>query len=80
MKKILMVLTSHRLDCFRLCMDLLIYGGSIRRFDQVVLLLNGVQGRHLRYVRRLQAAQANHLREASPDAVAWLRQFSHPNH
>ena len=28
----------------------------------------------------LQAAQANHLREASPDAVAWLRQFSHPNH
>lgn len=56
MKKILMVLTSHRLDCFRLCMDLLIYGGSIRRFDQVVLLLNGVQGRHLRYVRRLQAA------------------------
>ena len=55
MKKILMVLTSHRLDCFKLCMDLLIHGGSIRRFDRVVLLLNGVKGRHLRYVRRLLA-------------------------
>ena len=56
MKKILMVLTSHRLDCFRLCMDLLLRGGSIRFFDRVVLLLNGVAGRHLRYVRDLQAA------------------------
>ena len=42
MKKILMVLTSHRLDCFKLCMDMLLHGGSIRRFDKVVLLLNGV--------------------------------------
>ena len=56
MKKILMILTSHRLDCFRLCMDMLIHGGSIRRFDRVVLLLNGVRGRHLRYVRHLLAA------------------------
>jgi hypothetical protein len=55
MKRILMILTSHRLDCFRLAMDLLFAGGSIRRFDRVVLLLNGVAGRHLRYVRRLQA-------------------------
>ena len=55
MKKILMVLTSHRLDCFRLCMDLLIHGGSIRCFDRVVLLLNGVKGRHLRYVQQLLA-------------------------
>ncbi len=55
MKKILMILTSHRLDCFRLCMDMLIQGGSIRRFDRVVLLMNGVQGRHLRYIRRLLA-------------------------
>jgi hypothetical protein len=54
MKKILMILTSHRLDCFRLCMDMLIHGGSIRRFDRVVLLLNGVKGRHLRYVQSLQ--------------------------
>ena len=55
MKKILMILTSHRLDCFKLCMDMLIQGGSIRRFDRVVLLLNGVKGRHLRYVQRLLA-------------------------
>jgi hypothetical protein len=55
MKKILMILTSHRLDCFKLCMDMLIHGGSIRRFDRVVLLLNGVKGRHLRYVQRLVA-------------------------
>ena len=56
MKKILMVLTSHRLDCFKLCMDMLLQGGSIRRFDRVVLLLNGVEGRHLRHVQRLMAA------------------------
>jgi hypothetical protein len=56
MRKILMILTSHRLDCFNLCMDMLFHGGSIRRFDRVVLLLNGVQGRHLRYVQRLMAA------------------------
>lgn len=56
MKKILMILTSHRLDCFKLCMDMLIQGGSIRRFDRVVLLLNGVKGRHLRYVRQLQTS------------------------
>ena len=54
MKKILMILTSHRLDCFKLCMDLLLNGGSIRRFDRVVLLLNGVRGRHARYVRQIQ--------------------------
>lgn len=55
MQKILMVLTSHRLDCFRLCMDLLLQGGSIRHFDRVVLLLNGVEGRHLRYIEALKA-------------------------
>lgn len=62
MKKILMILTSHRLDCFKLCMDMLIHGGSLRRFDRVVLLLNGVKGRHLRYVR--------HLLSAHPD-IPW---------
>ena len=56
MKKILMILTSHRLDCFKLCMDMLIHGGSIRRFDRVVLLLNGVKGRHLLYVQQIMAA------------------------
>jgi len=53
MQKILMILTSHRLDCFRLCMDFLLAGQSIRDFDRVVLLLNGVKGRHLRYVAEL---------------------------
>ena len=53
--KVLMVLTSSRLDCFRLCMDRLLVGGSIRRFDHVALLLNGVVGRHRRYVERLVA-------------------------
>ncbi len=48
-----MILTSHRLDCFRLCMDCLIRGGSARHFDHIALLLNGVKGRHLRYVRSL---------------------------
>ena len=62
MKKILMILTSHRLDCFKLCMDMLIQGGSIRRFDRVVLLLNGVKGRHLRHVR--------HLVDAHPE-IPW---------
>ena len=52
-EKVLMVLTSHRLDCFRLCMDMLLRGGSIRRFDAVALLLNGVVGRHRRYIDRL---------------------------
>lgn len=55
MKKVLMILTSHRLDCFRLCMDMLIHGGSIRRFDHVALLLNGVKGRHRCYIDRLMA-------------------------
>lgn len=58
-KRILMVLTSHRLDCFRLCMDLLIQGRSIYEFDRVVLLLNGVQGPHLRYICRLQKEYAD---------------------
>ena len=54
-----MILTSHRLDCFKLCMDLLIQGKSIYDFDQVVLLLNGVEGRHRRYVEGLQWKHAN---------------------
>ena len=58
MKKILMILTSHRLDCFKLCMDMLIQGGSIRRFDRVVLLLNGVKGRHLLIRNRFSGARA----------------------
>jgi len=56
MKRILMLLTSHRLDCFRLCADLLIQGGSAGRFDKVVLLLNGVEGQHRRRVDRILEA------------------------
>ena len=52
-RKILMVLTSSRLDCFQLCMDMLLKGGSAQRFDQVALLLNGVVGAHRRYVDRM---------------------------
>ncbi len=54
--KVLMILTSHRLDCLKLCMGLLFHGGSVRRFDHVVLLLNGVVGRHLGWINRLMAA------------------------
>jgi hypothetical protein len=53
MRKILMILTSHRLDCFKLTMDFLFATDSLRPFERVVLMLNGVVGRHLRYVRQL---------------------------
>ena len=50
MKQVLMILTSHRLDCLRLCVDLLFETQSIRRFDRVVWLMNGVVGRHRAYI------------------------------
>ena len=50
MNRVLMILTSHRLDCLRLCVDLLFETGSIRRFDRVVWLMNGVTGRHRTYI------------------------------
>lgn len=50
---ILMILTSHRLDCFRLAIDCLVRGGSAERFDKVVVLCNGVVGAHRRYVDSL---------------------------
>jgi len=53
MQKILMILTSHRLDCFRLCIDLLVRGGSASRFERVAILCSGVVGRHLEYVQSL---------------------------
>lgn len=53
MRTILMILTSHRLDCLRLCIDLLVQGGSAARFDRVCLLCSGVTGAHLRYVESL---------------------------
>ncbi len=53
MKNILMILTSHRLDCLKLCIDLLIQGGSANRFDRICLLCSGITGRHRRFVRSL---------------------------
>ncbi|MBU0677832.1 MAG: hypothetical protein KJ626_06915 [Verrucomicrobia bacterium] len=53
--RILMILTSHRLDCFKLCMDMLFHGGSIQKFDKVVLLLNGVVGCHKKYLDQMVA-------------------------
>ena len=55
-QRVLMILTSHRLDCFRLCMDCLFASDSFRHFDRVVLLLNGVVGKHLKYVEHLMAS------------------------
>jgi len=48
-----MILTSHRLDCFSLAIDLLAEGGSLSRFDIVAVLCSGVQGKHRRYVEAL---------------------------
>ncbi len=48
-----MILTSHRLDCFKLAIDMLVQGGSIARFDIVAVLCSGVEGRHRRYVESL---------------------------
>ena len=50
--RILMILTSHRLDCFTLCIDLLARE-SLARFDVVAILCSGVEGRHRRYVEDL---------------------------
>lgn len=53
MNSILMILTSHRLDCFRLAMDFMFASGSLPDFERVVLMLNGVKGRHMAYVNKL---------------------------
>lgn len=45
-----MILTSHRLDCLRLCLDMLLAADSARHFDTIVFLENGVTGRHLRFI------------------------------
>lgn len=54
-----MILTSHRLDCLKLCTDLLVHGGSIRRFDHVCLLCNGVEGRHRDWIQGLVESNPN---------------------
>jgi len=57
MRRILMILTSHRLDCFRLTMDLLLESGDLKGCHKVVLMLNGVEGRHKAYVEGLIASR-----------------------
>ncbi len=56
MQRVFMILTSHRLDCFQLTMELLLDRGELARFDKVVLLLNGVVGKHKQYVEDLMSA------------------------
>jgi len=43
-------MTSHRLDCLKLCLDMMVQSGTLNLFDQGVFLLNGVAGKHLDYV------------------------------
>ena len=51
-----MMLTSHRLDCCRLALDLLDQDRSFEKFDRVVLLMNGVVG-DFNFAARLKGGQ-----------------------
>lgn len=55
--KVLMILTHDRLDCLRLCLDMLEKAGAYSCFDRVVLLLNGVPPRLRRFVEAYMAAR-----------------------
>lgn len=55
--RVLMILTHDRLDCLRLCLDMLERAEAFARFDRVVLLLNGVPPRLRRFVERYMAAR-----------------------
>ena len=56
-QKILMILTHDRLDCLRLCVELLEQAEAFARFDRVVFLLNGVPLRLRRFVESYMAAR-----------------------
>ena len=56
-RKVLMILTHDRLDCLRLCLDMLERADAFSKFDRVVLLLNGVPPRLRRYVEAYMAAR-----------------------
>lgn len=60
MEKTLMILTSHRLDCLKIAMDLLLKSDNLDPFDRLVFLLNGVEGAHLRYIQNIIAANPQH--------------------
>jgi len=49
-QKILMILTHNRLDCLRLCLEMMERADAFSSFDRVVLLLNGVPPRLRRFV------------------------------
>ena len=55
MQKILMILTHDRLDCLRLCLEMLHKAEALVKFDRVVLLLNGVPNHLRRWVQRHMA-------------------------
>lgn len=55
--KVLMILTHDRLDCLRLCLEMLEQSGAFSCFDRVVLLLNGVPARLRRFVEGYMAAR-----------------------
>ncbi len=56
-RKVLMILTHDRLDCLRLCLDMLERASAFSKFDRVVLLLNGVPARLRRFVEAYMAAR-----------------------
>ena len=56
-QKILMILTHDRLDCLRLCLDMLERADAFSKFDRVVWLLNGVPPRLRRFVGNYVAAR-----------------------
>ena len=50
MKKILMILTNARRDCCRITLETLKQSGSLKIFDHIVFLLNGVSRAHMQFV------------------------------
>lgn len=68
-KPLLMILTSHRLDCLKIAMELLFKSDNLQEFERVVFLLNGVSGAHLEYVKRIMRDH----REVVWDSIAGPR-------
>jgi hypothetical protein len=69
MQKILMILTSHRLDCLKLALHCLEQANAYQHFDRVVFLLNGVVGDHLDFIARYRSLHP----DVSWDAIAGPR-------
>ena len=56
-RKVLMILTHDRLDCLKLCLEMLERDDAFTRFDHVVFLLNGVPGRLRKHVDAFRRAR-----------------------